>query len=131
MRFYTYGVEIHPVPGPSSSPASPYSDRMTWIETTSLTFIARHEDGDTTYAEELLDRLEDLSLKLEDRFEVVPSQITVIVHPCPIWLTMAHPFLPARPLVGRSRRPPVPGRLAHGHRGPCSRRGRDGEAGRR
>ncbi|MBK5231880.1 MAG: hypothetical protein JJE13_02710 [Thermoleophilia bacterium] len=68
---------------------------MTWIETTSLTFAARHEDGDTSYAEELLDRLEDLSLKLEDRFEVVPSQITVVVHPSPIWLTMAHPFLPA------------------------------------
>ncbi|MBK8294861.1 MAG: hypothetical protein IPK93_08900 [Solirubrobacterales bacterium] len=67
---------------------------MTWIETTSLTFTARHEDGDTSYAEEVLDRLEDLSLKLEDRFEVVPSQVTVIVHPSPIWLTMAHPFLP-------------------------------------
>ena len=43
---------------------------MTWIETTSLTFTARHEEGDRSYAEELLDRLEDLSLKLEDRFEV-------------------------------------------------------------
>ncbi|MGK2931282.1 MAG: hypothetical protein ACSLFD_00660 [Solirubrobacterales bacterium] len=67
---------------------------MTWIETPSLTFTARHEDGDTSYAEEVLDRLEDLSLRLEDRFEVVPSQITVVVHPSPIWLTMAHPFLP-------------------------------------
>ena len=51
---------------------------MTWIETTSLTFTARHEDADTTYAEDLLDRLEDLSLKLEDRFEVVPGDITVM-----------------------------------------------------
>lgn len=68
---------------------------MTWTETTSLTFNARHEDGDTSYAEELLDRLEDLSLRLEDRFEEVPGGITIIVHPSPIWLTMAHPFLPA------------------------------------
>ncbi len=68
---------------------------MTWIETTSLTFTARHEDGDTSYAEELLDRLEDLSLKLEDRFEVVPGDITVVVHPSAIWLNLAHPFLPA------------------------------------
>lgn len=67
---------------------------MTWIETTSLTFLARHEDADTKYAEELLDRLEDLSLKLEDRFEIVPGEITVVVHPSPIWLTAAHPFLP-------------------------------------
>ena len=68
---------------------------MTWIETTSLTFVARHEDADRSYAEDLLDRLEDLSLKLEDRFEVVPSGIGVVVHPSPIWLTAAHPFLPA------------------------------------
>jgi len=67
---------------------------VTWIETTSLTFLARHEDADTSYAEELLDRLEDLSLKLEDRFEIVPGEITVVVHPSPIWLTAAHPFLP-------------------------------------
>jgi len=68
---------------------------MTWIETTSLTFAARHEDGDTSYAEDLLDRLEDLSLRLEDRFETVPGEVAIIVHPSPIWLTMAHPFLPA------------------------------------
>lgn len=67
---------------------------MTWIETTSLTFSARHEDSDRSYAEELVDRLEDLSLKLEDRFEIVPSGVTVIVHPSPVWLTAAHPFLP-------------------------------------
>ena len=45
--------------------------------------------------EEVLDRLEDLSLKLEDRFEAVPGQITVVVHPSPIWLTCPTPFLPA------------------------------------
>ena len=68
---------------------------MTWIETTSLTFSARHEEDDRSYAEELIDRLEDLSLRLEERFEIVPSGVTVIIHPSPAWLTMAHPFLPA------------------------------------
>lgn len=68
---------------------------MTWIETTSLTFSARHEDGDAAYSEGLLDRLESLSLKLEDRFEVVPTGITVVVHPSALWLYLAHPFLPA------------------------------------
>lgn len=67
---------------------------MTWIETTSLTFSARHDDADRAYAEELIDRLEDLSLKLEDRFEHVPGGITVVVHPGPAWLNAAHPFLP-------------------------------------
>ena len=68
---------------------------MTWIETTSLSFVARHEDGDTAFAEELLDRLEDIRLKLEERFEAVPGDVGVVVHPSPVWLTMAHPFLPA------------------------------------
>lgn len=67
---------------------------MTWVETTSLTFDARHDEHDRGYAEELVDRLEDLSLKLEDRFELVPGGITVVVHPGPAWLTAAHPFLP-------------------------------------
>ena len=68
---------------------------MTWIETTSLTFSARHEDGDSAYSESLLDRLEELSLKLEDRFDLVPTGITVVVHPSALWLDFAHPFLPA------------------------------------
>ena len=68
---------------------------MAWVETTSLTFTARHDDGDTDYAEELLDRLEALSLRLEERFDLVPTGITVVVHPGPWWLNAAHPFLPA------------------------------------
>lgn len=68
---------------------------MAWVETTSLTFTARHDDGDTEYAEELLDRLEALSLRLEERFDVVPTGVTVVVHPSPWWLNAAHPFLPA------------------------------------
>jgi hypothetical protein len=68
---------------------------MTWTETTSLTFSARHEESDTGYAEELLDRLEDLSLRLEDRFEVAPDDISIVIHPSSIWLNLAHPFFPA------------------------------------
>ncbi|MEX0620932.1 MAG: hypothetical protein WD181_05055 [Solirubrobacterales bacterium] len=68
---------------------------MTWTETNSLTFSARHEDGDTGYAEELLDRLEDLSLRLEDRFEAAPDDISIVIHPSAIWLNLAHPFFPA------------------------------------
>jgi len=68
---------------------------MTWVETDSLSFTARHDTGDTAYAQSLLDRLEDLRLRLEDRFEQVPGDIVVVVHTNPAWLALAHPFLPA------------------------------------
>src|SRR5215213_6168910 len=67
---------------------------MAWIETESLSFIARHEADDTDYAQRTLDGLEDLRLRLEERFDDAPGGITVIVHPTPGWLDAAHPFLP-------------------------------------
>src|SRR5438477_2951995 len=72
---------------------------MPWIETESLSFIARHEADDTDCAQRTLDALEDLRLRLEERFDDAPAGITVIVHPTPAWLTAAHPFLPAARLA--------------------------------
>jgi hypothetical protein len=43
----------------------------------------------------VLDALEDLRLRLEDRFDAVPGNVTVILHDNPAWLSMAHPLLPA------------------------------------
>ncbi|HEX2435139.1 MAG TPA: hypothetical protein VHI76_00640 [Solirubrobacterales bacterium] len=68
---------------------------MAWVETHSLSFLARHERDDEDCAQRTLDRLEDLRLGLEERFERAPGEITVIVHPTPGWLSAAHPFLPA------------------------------------
>lgn len=68
---------------------------MPWVETDSLSFTARHDSGDATFAERTLDRMEELRLRLEDRFAEVPGDITVVVHTSPLLLTMAHPFLPA------------------------------------
>ena len=68
---------------------------MPWVETHSLSFTARHDSGDSTFAEGTLDRMEELRLRLEDRFAVVPGEITVVVHTNPALLAMAHPFLPA------------------------------------
>jgi hypothetical protein len=68
---------------------------MPWVETQSLSFTARHDSGDAAFAERTLDRMEELRLRLEDRFERVPGGITVVVHTNPAWLAMAHPFLPA------------------------------------
>lgn len=39
--------------------------------------------------------MEELRLWLEDRFERVPGDITVVVHTSPALLALAHPFLPA------------------------------------
>ena len=72
-----------------------YPRLMAWVETESLSFTARHENDDEETAQRTLDGLEDLRLRLEDRFEQVPGEITVIVHPTPAWLAAAHPFLPA------------------------------------
>ena len=68
---------------------------MSWVETESLSFTARHDSDDSAFAERTLDRLETLRLRLEDRFEKVPDEVTVVIHTNPVWLTAAHPFLPA------------------------------------
>ena len=68
---------------------------MTWIETDSLSFTARHDDSDTGCAQRTLDRLEDVRLKLEERFDRAPGDVTVVIHDNPAWLSAAHPLLPA------------------------------------
>lgn len=70
-----------------------------WVETESLSFTARHEEADEDSAQRSLDALEDLRLRLEDRFAHAPGDITVVVHPTPAWLNAAHPFLPAARLA--------------------------------
>jgi hypothetical protein len=72
---------------------------MAWVETESLSFIARHESDDEADAQRILDALEELRLRLEDRFDEAPGEITVVVHPTPAWLSAAHPFLPAARLA--------------------------------
>jgi hypothetical protein len=68
---------------------------VAWVETDSLSFTARHDSADAGSAQRALDGLEDLRLRLEERFGEVPDDITVVVHPNPVWLAAAHPFLPA------------------------------------
>jgi hypothetical protein len=68
---------------------------VTWIETDSLSFTARHDDADLACAHRVLDTLEDLRLRLEDRFDQVPGNVTIVLHDNPAWLTAAHPLLPA------------------------------------
>src|SRR3954470_8977790 len=75
---------------------------MAWIETESLSFVARHEAEDSDSAHRTLDALDALRLRLEERFDEAPAGVTVIVHPTPGWLAAAHPFLPAARLAAAS-----------------------------
>jgi hypothetical protein len=68
---------------------------VTWIETDSLSFTARHDDADVSCAHRVLDSLEDARLHLEERFDEVPGDVTIVIHDNPAWLTAAHPLLPA------------------------------------
>jgi hypothetical protein len=68
---------------------------MAWVETESLSFTARHDDADTACAQRILDSLEELRLRLEERFGEAPGDVTVIIHDNPAWLSAAHPLLPA------------------------------------
>jgi hypothetical protein len=72
---------------------------VAWVETESLSFTARHESEDAPSAQRTLDALEDVRLRLEERFEEAPGGITVVVHPTPGWLAAAHPYLPAARLA--------------------------------
>src|SRR5258707_15638731 len=67
---------------------------MSWVETESLSFTARHDSEDAAFADRTLDRMETLRLRLEDRFEKGPDEVTGVIHTNPASLTMAHPFLP-------------------------------------
>ena len=67
---------------------------MAWVETESLSFVARHDDGDVACAQRILDALEELRLRLEERFDEAPGDVTVVLHDNPAWLSGAHPLLP-------------------------------------
>ncbi len=72
---------------------------MPWVETESLSFAARHESAQTGSVERLLEDLERFRSALEPRFQTVPGEIAVVVHPRPLMLSLAHPWLPAARMV--------------------------------
>jgi hypothetical protein len=67
---------------------------VSWIESHSPSFSARHEESDTDAAASILEELEHFRDELEDRFDVTPGEIAVIMHPGPLALSLAHPWLP-------------------------------------
>lgn len=66
---------------------------MAWVETHSLSFAARHESGQADDAARVLDDLESFRSELSPLFGFTPGDVTVVIHPRPAMLALAHPWL--------------------------------------
>jgi hypothetical protein len=67
---------------------------MAWVESTSLSFAARHESSQADAAERMLDALEEFRRGLAGLYDSTPGEVTVVIHPRPAMLAFAHPWLP-------------------------------------
>ena len=68
---------------------------MTWLETASEHFVARHGEADERGAVDVLRLLEDTRARLEEQFPAVPGgEIAVVLHDSPMQLHLAAPILP-------------------------------------
>jgi len=72
---------------------------MAWVETASLSFVARHESAQAGAAHAVLDDLERFRAELEGTFERVPGEISVVIHPRSAMLALAAPWLPLARMV--------------------------------
>lgn len=67
---------------------------MPWVESDSLSFSARHESSQAEDAERVLDDLEAFRSQLSRLYRSTPGGVTVVIHPRPAMLALAHPWLP-------------------------------------
>jgi hypothetical protein len=70
-----------------------------WVESHSLSFAARHEAEDADAAAHVLDALDDFRERLSGLFDRTPYDIAVVIHPRPLMLALAHPWLPLARMV--------------------------------
>jgi hypothetical protein len=70
-----------------------------WEETESLSFTARHESSHTEAAMRILESLEAFRGDLEQRFDRLPGPVSVVIHPRPLALALAAPWLPLAQIV--------------------------------
>src|SRR4051812_49360294 len=68
---------------------------MSWVETTSDSFTARHDARDTPDAEQVLRGLEGTRVHLERLFEGRSGELSVVLHGTEAQLDAAAPMLPA------------------------------------
>ena len=67
---------------------------MSWVETPSASFTARHDARDADDAVALLDRMELFRAQLERRFFRTPGDVSIVMHPSVLELSLAQPWLP-------------------------------------
>jgi hypothetical protein len=67
---------------------------VAWVESHSLSFSARYDSDHTEEAAGVLAGLEVLRDELSGLYEQIPEDISVVLHPRPAALTLAHPWLP-------------------------------------
>jgi hypothetical protein len=67
---------------------------MAWVESVSPSFRARHESADGDDADHVLYSLERVREQLERTFPRTPAEITVVLHPGAVGLSLTNPLLP-------------------------------------
>jgi hypothetical protein len=72
---------------------------MPWVETPSRSFLARHESSQARGAEKVLEDLERFRDRLDELFPALSGEVAVVIHPRPLMLSLAHPWLPLLSLV--------------------------------
>ena len=88
---------------------------MSWVETTSPSFTARHDSAHADDAEAVLDALEAHRARLRELYSRLPENVTVVLHDSGFQLAMARPFLPvARRLASPAARRYIAGWFAAG-----------------
>jgi hypothetical protein len=69
---------------------------VSWEETASAHFVARHDGADAAGAREVLGQLEDARALLGERFRTLPEEeVAVVLHATQAQLDLAQPLLPA------------------------------------
>jgi hypothetical protein len=72
---------------------------MAWTETSSLSFTARHEAGQSDAAVGVLESLEQYRARLEQLFPRTPGNVTIVLHDSAVQLALAQPYLPLARLL--------------------------------
>jgi hypothetical protein len=69
---------------------------VTWVETASETFVARHDERDAAEAEQVLQQLESTRIRLEKLFGATVGELGVVLHGSDAQLDAAEPWLPVQ-----------------------------------
>jgi hypothetical protein len=67
---------------------------MSWVETASANFTARHEERDDDDVEAVLNLLEDTRERVGALFATLPREVTIVLHSSGAELDLAQPFVP-------------------------------------